>query len=148
MDEKLIAFVNENVDYYERVWRKKYSWNWAAFFLAFYWMGYRKMYKHIILFNLVYLITDLIWFNFVPNFDLASGGTALIVGIFIGFNGNNMYKTKVEKALERVSDLKLNYSDEIKALSSKGGRSKVGVFIGLGIYLVFNFIYEAIIKYI
>jgi Protein of unknown function (DUF2628). len=49
-DEEVRAFVQRNADYYLRKWSKTpdpgkgIGWNWAAFFLPYFWLGYRKQY--------------------------------------------------------------------------------------------------------
>jgi hypothetical protein len=133
MDERYKAFVNDNVEFYEKKWRKEYSWNWAAFFLSFLWMGYRKMYKQIFILFGVFLLLDLLWFRFTVNPENTSSVISFIIFIVIGFTGNKLYKNKTKNAVNYISDLKLSKEEELEELSTIGGISFSGVLVSVSI---------------
>jgi hypothetical protein len=130
MDKRYEAFVGKNITYYEEAWKRKRKWNWASFFLTLYWLGYRKMYKHI-------FVTIAIWFAVLLLYSYTNPAAidsitfvlGLITMFVFGMNGNNMYKKKAEKTIIHMSQLKLEESEEIRELTNRGGTSIFGIFL-------------------
>lgn len=109
-DAEIKEFVGTESKYYIGKWRKSsnpekaVSWNWAAFFLSGYWLGYRKMY-----------IPLLVWFVLAFGFGiimitvgyvyplLAFILDVIIIGIsvFLGMYGNALYYRHMERKLKK-----------------------------------------------
>lgn len=64
VDQDLMTFVDTNQDYYYRKWylaedkEKGITFNIAAFFLTFFWLGYRRMYLYVFFLSLIFLGID------------------------------------------------------------------------------------------
>ena len=59
-DAELGVFVGPNADYYIRAWRHKQTGNWAAFFFAPLWLGYRGMYRYMAVYYGVAILVTLV----------------------------------------------------------------------------------------
>ncbi|WP_177178289.1 DUF2628 domain-containing protein [Amphibacillus marinus] len=145
-DEQMAAFVGKGYDYYQKNWTmvtnpgRSVNWNWAAFFLGVFWLGYRKMYKAILLLLGFFILTDLI--------ELLSGNsqiaehlsTAIMFGVpvFLGMYGNTLYyrhaKAKLSRLQEREQDLNV-----IATVGGTSGKGVVGaVFLLIGYVFVYG----------
>lgn len=127
----LSAYVGKNADYFIEKWKKAKkpgvspSWNWAAFFLTPFWLGYRKMYLHLVLYTLLVLITGLLFLESEYNV------LAVIISFFYGFYGNTLYYRKANKAVDSVRHLNLDAEKSVYRLEQMGGTSKLGAFFGV-----------------
>ena len=140
MDQKFKMFVKDNVEYYNRAWEREYKWNWAAFFLSYFWLGYRRMYS--LIFALLGINLLIIFTLCVIDFELYNSLYDLIaIGfwIFLGLAGNKLYKRKAEKTIIHVSRLRLSEEDELTELEKRGGASGFGVLGAIGILIIFAF---------
>ncbi|MEH7236815.1 DUF2628 domain-containing protein [Bacillus sp. JJ1562] len=141
--DALELYVGDNSDYYFEKWGiyenavKKRSWNWAAFFLIFLWLGYRKMYKVIFGIILIWLVTDVILYSL----DLYSEGTNLLIGIltgvFLGIKGNYLY---YKQATGKIKKFSTNGKFSKQEILNTGGRSPLGIFGALGMLLLYSLI--------
>lgn len=130
---------NEKKTFYLNNWAKG-SKNWAAFFFTIFWLGYRKMYIHVLIILLIYLIYDSILFFLEIDSFFISNFIALIVAFFYGYSGNNLYR---EHALKTINKLQLQISDDNllrKNVIAKGGVSKQGIFIAIALFVIYVFI--------
>lgn len=135
LENLLELFVGPNKrEYYSRKWTKDHSWNWAAFFLTLFWLGYRKMYVPIIITVVLFLGIDILALLFELKYTDSIG---IVTSVFFGFTGNMLYK---EYANKKINKLKLQ-SDSYQILErnvvSSGGTSWNGVFITLGIFVLY-----------
>ncbi|WP_102691420.1 DUF2628 domain-containing protein [Rummeliibacillus pycnus] len=134
MDNRFNVFVNDNADYYERKWRKKYSWNWAAFFLGYFWLGYRRMYRVLLSIVVIQMVIGLLFSQANSDaYDNIIRFITFITGIFLGVYGNKLYKNKAEKTIVHVGNFKLNEQDELREIEQRGGTSIGGIFLAIGI---------------
>ena len=138
MDHKFEVFVQENIEYYSKAWKRDLKWNWAAFFLGYIWLGYRKMYSHMFGFFglnlLIMFILIMIDYHLLDSiFPLANLGLCF----FFGLLGNNLYKMKAERTINRVSQLGLSELDEITEIERRGGKSGYGILAAIGAYFLF-----------
>lgn len=69
------------------------SWNWAAFFLYFYWLAYRKMYIHAIGISGTFLIIT----EMLP--DEFTRPLGIVLSIVLGLLGNKLYMIIHKKKL-------------------------------------------------
>ena len=103
MQSALEAFVERNIEYYEEKWKNEYSWNWAAFFLTFLWLGYRKMYGVIFGFVGLNLLIDFISYFVTHEIYSSTSSTIMSIIFFIipstvlGYTGNYFYTRQAEK---------------------------------------------------
>ena len=140
MDQKFKMFVQNNVEYYDRAWEREYKWNWAAFFLAFLWLGYRRMYS--LIFGLLGVNLLILIILYVIDYELYESLYDLVslgFWIFVGLTGNKLYKSKAEKTIIHVGRLRLSEQDELTEIEKRGGTSGFGVLGSIGILLLFGF---------
>lgn len=149
-DALLKAYVGERKqDYYFEKWGigNKQTWNWAAFFLSFFWLGYRKMYKFIIYFLLAFIVIDMIVYFSNYHLDVVNKYVGLAVAVALGISGNLLYKDHAQKEIEKI---KATSSEEqiLEMTKKRGGTSWGGVWIALGLliaYAIISAILELII---
>ncbi|WP_440894682.1 DUF2628 domain-containing protein [Amphibacillus sp. Q70] len=132
-------FVGKNYDYYKYKWAQKDdparapSWNWAAFLLGIFWLGYRKMYKPIFILIGVFLIGDLI--EILTGYhDLAVHAATylpMICYVMVGIYGNALYykhaQTQIARARESYDDNMVKYTG---GTSGKGVAGAIGILAG------------------
>ena len=126
-----LAFIQDNTDYYipkfnsMRTEGKKVKWNWAAFFLSYYWMFYRKMY----LLGSAVLTVSVIFSLIKP----AAFYLSLAVAVFMGLMGNYLYKYHVEQETAKIKDIP--HMQRSNYLNKKGGTNIALPLIILGVIL-------------
>lgn len=141
-EDLLMTFVDKNQSYYSRKWEKMAkkgttsSFNLAAFFLSILWLGYRKMYKIVLFTSLFYLAFDIVLYLIGYKYDFFNDSLDRSIGLgvaaTIGFLGNHLYKNHAKhqiKLLQETGDA------SVESLKKRGGRSFLGLVIGLLIFL-------------
>ncbi|AOV06599.1 DUF2628 domain-containing protein [Sporosarcina ureilytica] len=141
-DELLKAFVGERKQgYYFGKWGKgnKQTWNWAAFFATFFWLGYRKMYKVIFYFLLAFIVLDLIVYISNINLNTVNSYVGIGVAAALGISGNLLYKGHAQKEIEKI---KAEYPEEqvFEKAKQRGGTSWGGVWIALALFIAYGII--------
>ena len=127
------AYVQNNYPYYEKEWRRidkgEFSFNLAAFFLPIIWLGYRKIYRPIIVIALVYLIITILNITEAPStwLRVIDSFYTLMISFFFGFQGNKLYKKEADTQIERVKRVSTNIEEKKKTLNKKGGISALGI---------------------
>lgn len=108
-----------------------FSWNWAAFLFSPAWIIYRKMYSlGFGLLIVAHLLQILLGDLFV--------GYSLIVGIYMGLKGNNIYMNKIEKLINDSSSMsKVGQREHI---NKYGGVSVKALIISLVLSLAIAYI--------
>jgi hypothetical protein len=124
-------YVGKKFAYYQAKWAKAgsnpaNSWNWAAFFLGFTWMAYRKMYWVCWIFVGIFAVEFLLENLFSLSSRVSSAvnlGTAVVVGM----QGNYWYRLHVNK---KVKEITAQYPPALAAseLASQGGTSWIAPF--------------------
>ncbi|WP_368505420.1 DUF2628 domain-containing protein [Alkalihalophilus sp. As8PL] len=139
-EDQLAAFVGKKYSsYYEKKWAKidgknnQTSWNFAAFFLHLFWLGYRKMYGYVLLIIGIFLVFDLVTFLVADPENVAllmrlNNSIGLGMGVALGLFGNYMYRHHARKQIEKISSVEPNREQQEELLHKKGGRSWLGVF--------------------
>lgn len=140
------AFVQNNYPYYEAEWRRvekgEFSFNLAAFFLPIIWLGYRKIYKPIIVIAVIYLIITILNITEGPNTVLRviDSFYTLMISFFFGFTGNKMYKKQTESQIKTVLNDSKNTQEKEEQLNKKGGISALGILFAvllvIGVYTI------------
>lgn len=150
-DSDLLRFVGKRKNYYARKWRKMesangVSFNVCSFLFGFLWLGYRKMYKMILLLAVVFLVIDLILFLIGYEYTFSNNATYIDTGIMFaviilyGFYGNKFYKNFVEKQVDKIKQTNGDTEKINEEIERKGGVHWFGPIIGLlillGVYTV------------
>lgn len=137
----LALFVEKNPNYYLKKWQKENSWNWSAFILAPFWLGYRKMYRVLLVLFGVIIVADAILrmvFGRIPGIpDLVAG---FVTALFCGLRGNALYKKHAERQIVTVMENTQNETERVQGIRQIGGTSDSGIFYGLLVllgYLIF-----------
>lgn len=150
MEEDMLVYVGKNKEFYKRKWKmikeknNGVAWNVAALFLSTFWLGYRKMYKEVFLIALFFLCCDFLLY-FIDSFygmssssiDSINNGLTIGMAVFIGMYGNYFYQKHTEKNVLLIRNTVQDTQRRQLMLEQKGGPSWGGVFIALGIMLVF-----------
>ncbi len=143
-------FVGTKYPYYNRKWKKskgnKPSWNFAAFFLSMFWMGYRKMYMPVILMLTLFFVTDLVIY-FLNDRQLTDSmvnatDSSITAGISImlGLYGNYFYYIHTRKKINAIESEGLPDEQRKTKLRNQGQTSWLGVlFVVIGL-LVYGFL--------
>ncbi|WP_026907171.1 DUF2628 domain-containing protein [Paucisalibacillus globulus] len=144
-EELLVEYVGKyKANYYTGNWTKgKINWNWAAFFLTIFWVGYRRMYGFIFGLHIFYILLDLaLQLLGVRNTVAIDVGIGAALSIFLGMNGNNMYQKHAQR---KVKKLKRKYGEKVGAvLKISSGPSWGGFFLSLAVFIVYGVITFAI----
>ncbi|WP_169891057.1 DUF2628 domain-containing protein [Litchfieldia alkalitelluris] len=138
VDDRLLSlFVGEKKkDYYLKKWAKgDRSWNWAAFFLSFFWLGYRKIYKPILIMMAIFLAIDLVVVLIGLDDTNINNAIGISVAVYFGIWGNFLYRKHASKHIKEM--INQHQSDEIieRELKIRGGGSWKGVFVALGLFV-------------
>lgn len=123
----------KKVDYYFIKWRKgKISWNWAAFFLNIFWLGYRKMYGMVLTILGTYIAIILLTV-LLDLGELLNAGIGLGIAVFLGMYGNQLYK---DHALKQVKKLQEQHGERAGVyLARYGGPSWDGFWISFASFI-------------
>jgi len=124
-DEAKRLFIGEKYPYYAQKWgaseqtKSKPTWNWAAFFLGFGWMVYRKMYKYAAIFVAVVAFETFLEYLFNAPESLSRAVT-IAIAVTFGWQGNTLYKMHVDKKVQEITGT-LPPEPAAKELVSQGG---------------------------
>ncbi|QTH43389.1 DUF2628 domain-containing protein [Cohnella sp. LGH] len=144
-DEQVTAFVQRNSGYYLRKWSKSATpakdigWNWAAFFLSYFWLAYRKQYGVVLLLLGVWIAIDIV--NIAFDLEVNNVGYGLFCSVGIALGANALYYKHTNKQIDKINRYPLERSLKLKALSQKGGTSFISVFMAIGlltVYIIIN----------
>jgi hypothetical protein len=109
------------------------SWNWPACLASIFWFAYRKMWLPMIGVILVMLVLSAIGAD--PALAKASLLLSIAVTFVTGTFGNHLYKKQVLKLIADTGHL--GAADRIDALESRGGVSKVAMWVSIAIAATF-----------
>jgi large-conductance mechanosensitive channel len=135
-DPLLKLFVGEKKgDYYLGKWSKgDRSWNWAAFFLSYFWLGYRKMYKPILLIMAFFLVMNLVFALLGIDFSKVNSAIGTGVAFTFGMWGNYFYRQHASKKIKEIVEMHHNQETAVSEVKLRGGGSWKGVMVSLGIF--------------
>ncbi|CEG28695.1 DUF2628 domain-containing protein [Bacillus sp. B-jedd] len=144
-DHEVRTFVGKKADYYLRKWNNpknkgsNMGWNWAAFLAGMFWLGYRKMYKLVLIILGAFVVFDIISYIINnPAMDKINNTLGLVVAAILGISGNYHYYLHAQKNIEDVKNqFPNNLQEQEAALRKRGGSSWGGVFIVLGLFVVY-----------
>ena len=136
---RIQLFLGPNADRYLLEWERltigHLSWNWYAFFFGEIWMAYRKMYFFVLTLQMV-LIALTVFVQFVLAKSVGEalvnvGGYIfyrLIISIYLGAQGNRIYKNFVEQNVNFNLDLVgMAYANSV--IKTTGGVSYWGAVV-------------------
>lgn len=139
----LATFVGpRNQDYYLDRWvpyrrgeSKRAGFNWAAFFLTTFWLGYRKMYRRAaVVYSLIIAAMLLDQVLLSSSHGDAVGGMTLLVGVVVGLYGNVWYYEHADDAVAQARHAGAAGDEADAALAERGGTSLLG---SLGLFALF-----------
>ncbi|WP_158217615.1 DUF2628 domain-containing protein [Lottiidibacillus patelloidae] len=147
------AYVGSKYPYYKEKWVKMDetgsggAGNIAAFFLGVFWLGYRKMYRELLFIALAFLLIDFL-LVYVINYqystesfiDPVDSVIGLAASILMAIFGNKLYKSHVDRKIEKIKKEDSNFDETIKIAKRKGGNRWLGVLIALGVFLAYSFL--------
>lgn len=142
------AFIGgNNTNYYlkytDKLKRNKkfLSWNWPCFFLTNYWLLYRKLYVHAVLFIFLSFASSKL-FRFQAHVFII-----LLMHIGLGMYANSMYLRNCEREIKKLKAAisTLSTPQYMNKLHIKGGVNWVAPLILLVIYILGVMIYIAML---
>lgn len=156
-NQEVRAFVGKKADYYLGKWNNpknkgsNMGWNWAAFLAGMFWLGYRKMYKIVLIILGAFVAFDIVSYIINnPAMDKMNNTIGIVVAAVLGISGNYYYFKHTQKNIEDVKQqFPNNLQEQEAALRKRGGSSWGGVFIVLGLfalYLIINIVISMIIN--
>ncbi|ALC89286.1 hypothetical protein AM500_05415 [Bacillus sp. FJAT-18017] len=115
------------------------GWNWAAFFAGMFWLGYRKMYKIVLIILGAFLAFDIISLIINnPILDEMNYSIGIVTSVVLGMSGNYYYYKNAQDKIKNVKTLlPHNPTGQEDVLRKQGGSSWGGVFIVLGLFVVY-----------
>jgi Tfp pilus assembly major pilin PilA len=127
---------------YERTKRSFPSWHWPAFFVAFWWALYRKVWGGAILFLLLPILVGaavLLAAKLLVPGDVAASDTAKWVGVLLSsaltaMLANGLYYHRVKA---RIEEAQIRYSDataQLEYVARRGGTLRAIIPIAIGIF--------------
>lgn len=149
-DGLLRTFVGEKKeDYYLNKWSKgEQTWNWAAFFLGIFWLGYRKLYVPIFVMLAIFLVIDVVFALVGINDTYESNAIGIGVGLTLGFLGNYLYRQQANKKISRLQVQYRDYDQLRHNVKLSGGGSWAGAFAAIGLFVGYLAVSMFIITYV
>lgn len=144
----LRAFVGSSANYYLGKWRRfvgheRMGFNWAAFLLAGFWIGYRKMYLLSMIFFAVILVETVaeeVVFVGILGYPETPAGLSLFVtlvaALVCGSYGNRWYLSHARHVIADVRTQGLEEQALIEKLSKRGGTSLASALGLFSLYMV------------
>lgn len=141
---RIEAFVSRNGDYYAGKWaaaeqgeeNPSFGFNLAAFFLSSFWLVYRRLYIHLVVFILL-IIADVMITTRLESLGILSSGaiqfwdrtSPFIYGSVIGLFANRWYYRRFKAAEASAITLFTTTPQQLNHLRIKGGTNAIGVFV-------------------
>ena len=128
--------------YYLRKWKRaRPTWNWAAFLLSLWWLGYRRMYIPLITILGGFLLLRIVTAQFNIDFDKMDGLFRLAVIISLGIWGNSIYRHHAFKTIRKYKNKYTEQKAVEEQIAAMGGVSFESFMISnvlLVIYLIIS----------
>ena len=130
------------------------SFNWAAFFLAGFWLPYRKMYLNTAIFfgivALEMMLEDMYFIGIRGAAEspiLVSFGVPLLIAAICGAYGNRWYLSHAKKVIAVVREQGLQRAVFLERLSNRGGTSLVsGIGFPLLGMIILGIVYVVLVE--
>lgn len=152
MDNQVLRlFIGEKKQhYYIRKWSKGLnSWNWAAFFFSFFWLGYRKMYRPIFSILGIFILLDIVVTVLGIDDTNFNNVIGFVVSCTLGITGNNFYRLHALKSIRELPESNTSDPELLKnEIQLRGGTSWKGVFVALALFVVYLLIVMTILTFV
>lgn len=142
----MVTYVGKKAYFYDKRWKSmdqkgsKTSWNFPAFFLNIFWLGYRRLYKEMFLVMGLFILAEVSFLLFdleMESMIFVNTGIGLGMGIILALYGNHLYRRNVEKKVHLIRNTMQSQSEKEALLKTKGGPSIGGLFGAIGIFIVY-----------
>ncbi|WP_255551540.1 DUF2628 domain-containing protein [Sporosarcina sp. E16_8] len=133
----LKAFVGEYKEsYYFGKWAKneRRSWNWAAFFATFFWLGYRKMYTHVLVILLFFITADVIHYLVGAATNRFDSYVGLGIAAALGIGGNFEYKKFAQREINKL-EKRFSGDELLEKVRKRGDSSWKGFWLTLLLFI-------------
>ncbi|WP_175999236.1 DUF2628 domain-containing protein [Burkholderia stabilis] len=128
-NDEIAAYVGKKATWFERKWaiaesrKSRQSWNWAACFLGPVWMAYRCMYWQASAVLGVTLGITLVELLYFPKYFESStlDPVTIAIAVSLGWYGNGIYKTYVERKIEKLRPNATSRESFLALLEAQGG---------------------------
>jgi hypothetical protein len=127
--EEIAAYVGKKAAWYENKWaiaasrKNRLSWNWAACFLGPIWIAYRCMYWQaaaVLGATMAILFVELLFFpTYVASTSLDP--VTIAIAVTLGWCANGIYRTHVERRIEKLRPSASSRESLLALLSAQGG---------------------------
>lgn len=130
-EEPWQAFVDTRYHFYDQKWSVasqpdvNAGWNWASFFVGLFWLGYRKMYRELLILIGVFFLIDFV--AAVTSLFFLSTLLPLVLYFYLGMKGNALYYRHVRQKLAEFQHDDLSQAD----YRERGGVSGTGVVVAI-----------------
>ena len=145
-EEAVRILVDKNHEYYIGKWEAaslpqdpplsqwKYTrkfWNWAAFFLTFNWLAYRKMYRYLLIYIAIIVIQVIIEIT-VGLPTAVSSAINVASFVLFGKHGNAWFKRHVDQEVDRILATSAN-ADQARVELARRGGTNIAAAIGCAV---------------
>ena len=146
--DEVRAFVGPESSYYWRNWQRasggslRAGFNWAAFFLSFAWMFYRKMYREAfigfgILFGLG-IVEGVAEFATGMNLNALGRLESAAIAVTIGMLGNGLYLRRAKRVIAAARAEEPDSERREALLRARGGSSWLGVLLAVALFAAWS----------
>lgn len=149
------VFIGNNAHYYIPIWEKfkkqdsKIHFHLSAFFLAIYWLGYRKMYKYAIAYLVFAQTIPIIGLLLVPNSYMQVQLITVLTYPLFGLFGNWLYYDHAQKKITAIKQTHTTEASQQKAIQEAGQTNIafpfillfVSMFLGIFVPSLLHFFY-------
>ena len=110
---------------------EKYSFNIKTFFLQFFYLGYRRMYRYFFMFFLLSVVIDIIFRGFISGlfFESVDYQTSYAIGRLLNFLfmltlaglSNKLYIEESIRDIIKIKEHTLDHEEQLRLAAVKGG---------------------------
>jgi hypothetical protein len=148
--EEVEAFVGDRHAYYWGHWQRasggglRAGFNWAAFFLNFAWMLYRKMYREFLIAMAAVLslgvVQGLVEYLTEKNLDGLDKLENIVVAVAMGMIGNGLYLRRARRVIGNARAQEPDPERRTALLKARGGTSWIGLVVTVAVGIGFGFL--------
>jgi hypothetical protein len=148
--EEVDAFVGDRHMYYWGNWQRavggglRAGFNWAAFFLNFAWLLYRKMYREFFIamaavvgLGVVQGVAESVT---EKNLDTLDKVVNLVVAVTMGMLGNGLYLRRAQREIGNARAREPDPERRTALLKARGGTSWIGVLVAIAVGIGLGFL--------
>ena len=146
--EEVEAFVGDRHAYYWGNWQRavggglRAGFNWAAFFLSFAWMLYRKMYREFFIWiGVVFglgVLQGVVGYLTEKNLDGLDKVQNLVIAVTMGMLGNGLYLRRAKRVIGNARAQEPDPERRAALLRARGGTSWIGLLVAIAVGIGFG----------